>query len=44
MLTVIVLLGAFATTIASAMNKCPVWVPVMLLCVAGLLEHLPLGK
>jgi hypothetical protein len=46
MLTVIiiVLLGAFVTCIASAMGKCPLWIPVVLLCIVGLLEHLPLGK
>lgn len=46
MLTVILLLllAAFVCTIASALGKCPVWVPVLLLVVVGLLEHLPLGK
>jgi hypothetical protein len=41
--TLLVLVGAFVCTIASALNppKCPLWVPVMLLCVAGLLAHLP---
>jgi hypothetical protein len=48
MLTVLVLLlvAAFLLTLASAMNppKCPIWVPVLLLCIVGLLAHLPLGK
>lgn len=46
MLTVLLLLflAAFICTIASALNKCPLWVPVLLLCVAGLLAHLPLGR
>jgi hypothetical protein len=43
MLTVlfVVVIAAFACTIASALNKCPVWVPVLLLCVAALLQILP---
>jgi hypothetical protein len=41
--TLIVLGAAFVTTILAALNppKCPLWVPVMLLTVAGLLAHLP---
>ena len=43
-LTVILLLGlaAFVTTIASAMNKCPLWIPVILLCIIELLREIPL--
>ena len=37
----LVLVSAFVTTIASAMNKCPLWVPVLLLTIAGLLAYLP---
>jgi hypothetical protein len=46
MLTVVLLLlpGAFVTCIASAVGKCPVWIPVLLLTVAGLVQHLPLVK
>jgi hypothetical protein len=40
----ILFLSAFICTIASAIGKCPLWVPVLLLCVAGLLQHLPLGR
>jgi hypothetical protein len=45
MLTVLLLLAvaAFVCTIASAMNKCPLWVAVMLLCLIELLRQLPLG-
>lgn len=44
MLTVLLLvyLAAFACTIASALGKCPLWVAVLLLTIAGLLQHLPL--
>jgi len=46
MLTVIGLLViiAFALTIASAINKCPLWVPVLLLALVELLRILPLGR
>jgi hypothetical protein len=41
--TLVVLGAAFVCTIAAAINppKCPLWVPVLLLCVAGLLAYLP---
>jgi hypothetical protein len=42
--TMILLLAAFVCTIASAMSKCPVWVPVLLLCVLELVRLLPLGR
>ncbi len=35
-------LAAFVGTIASALGKCPVWVPLVLVCIAGLLGCLPL--
>ena len=35
-------LAAFITCIASAIGKCPQWVSVLLLCIAGLLSVLPL--
>ncbi len=43
MLTVLTILAvaAFICTIVSAIGKCPVWVPVMLLCVIELLRVLP---
>jgi hypothetical protein len=41
--TLLLLLAAFVCTVASAMNKCPVWVPVLLLCVLELLRALPVG-
>jgi hypothetical protein len=46
MLTVLVLLllAAFVTCIASAMGKCPLWISVLLVIIADLLVHLPLGK
>jgi hypothetical protein len=46
MLTVIMLLvvGAFLSTIAAAIGKCPLWVPVLLICVVELLRVLPLGR
>lgn len=46
MITVILILAisAFACTIVAALNKCPVWIPVLLLCVIELLRALPLGR
>lgn len=46
MLTVylVLVLAAFGCTIVSALGKCPVWIPVVLLCVIELLRVLPLGK
>jgi hypothetical protein len=37
-------LGAFIATLVSAIGKCPLWVPVVLLCIAGLLQVLPMGR
>jgi hypothetical protein len=44
MLTVMVVLtlAALVTCVASAMRKCPIWVPVMILCLVALLQVLPL--
>jgi len=39
--TMFMLIAAFVCTIAAAINKCPVWVPVLLLCVLELLRALP---
>lgn len=46
MLTVFIVIAvaAFISTIVSAMGKCPIWVPVLLLCLIELLRALPLGK
>lgn len=46
MVTVLLLLAlaALICTIASALGKCPVWVPVLFLCVYALLQQLPLGR
>lgn len=43
MLTVIVLLllAAFVCTIASALGKAPLWISVLLVIVAALLQRLP---
>ena len=35
-------LAAFIGTLVSALGKCPLWVPVLLICIAGLLTCLPL--
>lgn len=42
-LTVFILLAivAFGCTIASAVNRCPLWVPVLLLTLIELLRALP---
>ncbi len=34
-------IAAFGTAIASAIGKAPLWVSVVLLCIAGLLQTLP---
>ena len=39
--TILLLLGAFVTTIAAAMGKAPLWVPVLLVVLVLLLERLP---
>lgn len=39
--TLLLILAAFIATIASAMGKCPLWIPVLLVCVALLLGVLP---
>lgn len=46
MLTVllVVALLAVACTIVAALGKCPIWIPVFLLCVIELVRVLPLGK
>ncbi len=46
MLTVFLLLAvaAYVVTIAAALNKAPLWVAVILLCLIELLRALPLGK
>ena len=36
--------AAFVCTLVSAIGKCPLWVPVLLLCVLELLRVLPLGR
>jgi hypothetical protein len=40
-ITLLLVLAAFIVTIASAMNKAPLWPAVVLLCVALLLRVLP---
>jgi hypothetical protein len=35
---------AFLLTIAAGANKCPLWVPVLLLALVELLRLLPLGR
>lgn len=45
MLTVsfFLLVAAFVCAIVLAIGKCPLWVAVVLLCVLGLLQVLPVG-
>ena len=38
----LIYIAAFICTIASALGRCPGWVPVLLLSIAGLLTCLPL--
>lgn len=46
MLTVVgfLVIAAFVSTIVSAIGKCPLWVPVLLLTLVELLRILPLGN
>jgi hypothetical protein len=46
MLTVLLILAIIAliTAIAAAMGRCPISVPVILVCIIELLRELPLGK
>ena len=39
--TLLLVLAAFVCTIASALGKCPMWIPVLLLVVVHLLAVLP---
>jgi hypothetical protein len=41
-ITCLLWLAAFVATIASAAGRCPLWVPVLLIAIAGLLSCLPL--
>lgn len=41
-ITCILFLASFIATLFSAAEKCPWWVPVMFLAIAGLLSCLPL--
>lgn len=45
-MTIILLLAvlAFALTIASALGKCPLWIPVFFLALIELIRELPLGR
>ena len=45
MVTVIgfLVVAAFISTVVSALGRCPMFVPVLLLCVVELLRILPLG-
>ena len=38
---IVLALAAFLCTIASAMARCPLWVPVMLLTILALIKALP---
>jgi hypothetical protein len=40
--TLILVIGALIAAIAAAMNKCPLWVAVILLCIVAALQVLPL--
>lgn len=37
----LLLLASFIATLVSAAGKCPLWVPVLLLVIVGLLNYLP---
>lgn len=40
----LVALAAFIVTIASALNRAPLWIAVLLLAICELLRALPLGR
>jgi len=39
--TLLLVVAAFFTTIVSIMGKCPLWLPVLILCLVALLQVLP---
>ena len=39
--TIILVIIALITAIANAMGKCPVWIPITLVCIVLLLQVLP---
>jgi hypothetical protein len=41
-ISIVLLLCAFVTVIASALGKCPIFVPVLLLCLLEALQVLPI--
>lgn len=45
-MSVILLLvvAAFIATVASALNRCPLWVAVLFLCVIAMLQVMPVGR
>ena len=42
--TLLLVIAAFICTIAAALGKCPLWIPVLLLCVVHLVAAIPLGR
>ena len=40
----IIAVTAFITTIMSALNKAPLWIAVLLLCIIEMLRAIPLGR
>jgi hypothetical protein len=40
--TFILAFSALILTIAHAIGKCPLWIPVLLLAIIAILEHIPL--
>jgi hypothetical protein len=38
----LLVIAAFVTTIASALNRCPLWVPVLLVVVVELIRVVPI--
>lgn len=38
----ILVIGALVAAIVSAMGKCPIWVPVILLCIAMAVQVIPI--
>ena len=40
----VLVITVFITTIFAAMNKCPLWVPMLVIAVIELIRILPLGR
>ena len=42
--TIVLAIAALIAAVMAAMNRCPLWVSVIILCLIELLRALPLGR